>query len=398
MHRVAWIAATLLPALALADSPAPPRVRPRPTPPRPAPPERAPAASCLGRWVASGRLPSSTLGCGGHLVLPPCRRWHRREEARGGHRPAGPDARLRREGGALGALAPVGRRLPAPRPPRRPLRTPAPARLHHPRPHRAARHRVGVPRDRRQRSARRVADPWDFEEVYAVLHDFARSYPFDPEREDYLVHITTGTHVAQICLFLLTESRHLPARLLQTSPPVARRAGHARDVVGTWRAIDLDLSRYDRLATRFAQRPASARAPQGRHRDAQRGLQRPHRPHRARGRRVRGADPAHRAHRRGQDAARAAHLRAQAGAAPGVGRLRRGQLRDAARRRHDGHPLRPRQGGLHRRRASARGSCAGRRGRRLPRRDRRARARRAGDAPARASRRRPSARWGATAR
>jgi transcriptional regulatory protein RtcR len=96
-------------------------------------------------------------------------------------------------------------------------------------------------------------DPWDLEEVYAVLHDFARSYPFDPEREDYLVHITTGTHVAQICLFLLTESRHFPARLLQTSPPSRdARGASPGDVVGTWRAIDLDLSRYDRLATRFA--------------------------------------------------------------------------------------------------------------------------------------------------
>src|SRR5437879_3378530 len=41
-------------------------------------------------------------------------------------------------------------------------------------------------------------DPWDFEEVYGALHDFARTYPFDVEREDYLVHMTTGTHVAQI--------------------------------------------------------------------------------------------------------------------------------------------------------------------------------------------------------
>src|SRR5580698_2911483 len=42
-----------------------------------------------------------------------------------------------------------------------------------------------------------LEDPWDFEEVYAALHDFARGYPFAPDREDYLVHITTGTHVAQ---------------------------------------------------------------------------------------------------------------------------------------------------------------------------------------------------------
>jgi transcriptional regulatory protein RtcR len=93
-----------------------------------------------------------------------------------------------------------------------------------------------------------VSDPWDFEEVYGSLHDFARSYPFEPEAEDYLVHITTGSHVAQICLFLLTESRHIPGRLLQTNPPAGRRGGGP----GTFRVIDLDLSKYDRIATRFA--------------------------------------------------------------------------------------------------------------------------------------------------
>src|SRR5688500_9647689 len=91
------------------------------------------------------------------------------------------------------------------------------------------------------------ADPWDFEEVYGKLLDFAREYPFDPEAEDYLIHITTGTHVAQICLFLLTEARYLPGRLLQTQP----RRG-APDAAGTWTSIDLDLSRYDSIATRFA--------------------------------------------------------------------------------------------------------------------------------------------------
>jgi len=89
-------------------------------------------------------------------------------------------------------------------------------------------------------------DPWDFEEVYGQLHDFARTYPFAPQREDYLVHMTTGTHVAQICLFLLTEARYFPARLLQTTPPK-----RGRDAASTYRIIDLDLSRYDRLASRF---------------------------------------------------------------------------------------------------------------------------------------------------
>jgi transcriptional regulatory protein RtcR len=93
------------------------------------------------------------------------------------------------------------------------------------------------------------ADPWDFEEVYGGLHDFARAYPFDTEAEEYLIHITTGSHAAQICLFLLTESRHLPGKLLQCSPPSRRGR---EDPIGTYRIIDLDLSKYDRLSSRFA--------------------------------------------------------------------------------------------------------------------------------------------------
>ena len=92
-----------------------------------------------------------------------------------------------------------------------------------------------------------LRDPWDFEEVYGALHEFAHAYSFDPDREEYLIHITTGTHVAQICLFLLAESRHLPGKLIQTSPPIRRGDP------GTYAIVDLDLSRYDRIARRFQQ-------------------------------------------------------------------------------------------------------------------------------------------------
>jgi transcriptional regulatory protein RtcR len=92
-----------------------------------------------------------------------------------------------------------------------------------------------------------MADPWDFGEVYGVLYDWVKQYPFQPERERYWTHITTGTHVAQICMFLLTEARHIPGVLLQTSPPRKQRAGHP----GSYALIDLDLSRYDDLAQRF---------------------------------------------------------------------------------------------------------------------------------------------------
>lgn len=97
------------------------------------------------------------------------------------------------------------------------------------------------------------SDAWDFEEVYGKLLDFARAQPLDPDTEDYLIHITTGTHVAQICLFLLTEAHYLPGRLLQTQPQRG-----APDAVGTWSVIDLDLSRYDSIATRFASESAES--------------------------------------------------------------------------------------------------------------------------------------------
>lgn len=92
-----------------------------------------------------------------------------------------------------------------------------------------------------------IADPWDFGEVYTALYDWTRGRAFDTEREQYWVHITTGTHVAQICMFLLAEARFIPGVLLQTAPP--RKQG--RESPGTYALIDLDLSRYDRIAQRF---------------------------------------------------------------------------------------------------------------------------------------------------
>ncbi len=90
-------------------------------------------------------------------------------------------------------------------------------------------------------------DAWDFEEVYSRLHEFFGGYSFQADGGRYFVNITTGTHVQQICLFLLAESRHVPAQLLQASPPRRNQIEP-----GTIRTIDLDLSRYDQLAARFA--------------------------------------------------------------------------------------------------------------------------------------------------
>ncbi|MES2737496.1 MAG: RNA repair transcriptional activator RtcR [Verrucomicrobiota bacterium] len=95
------------------------------------------------------------------------------------------------------------------------------------------------------------ADPWDFQQVYEGLYDLITNYAFKTDKEDYLIHLTTGTHVAQICWFLLNEANFIPARLLQTSP--VRREGRDSTSAGRYEIIDLDLSKYDRLATRFAQ-------------------------------------------------------------------------------------------------------------------------------------------------
>ena len=87
-------------------------------------------------------------------------------------------------------------------------------------------------------------DPWDFEQVYSQLHDFAHHYRFDPEQNHYYFHITTGTHVAQICMYLLTEANYFPGKLIQSSP--SKAGPH-----GQYYIIDLDLSRYDQIASRF---------------------------------------------------------------------------------------------------------------------------------------------------
>src|SRR5262245_40126373 len=106
-----------------------------------------------------------------------------------------------------------------------------------------------------------LANPWDFSQVYATLDDFAEAYAWR-DTEEYYLHITTGTHVVQICLFLLCETRAMPAVLLQSSPQRAAREGspganRPRDTIGRVDVIDLELEKFDRLAARFRARRAS---------------------------------------------------------------------------------------------------------------------------------------------
>ncbi len=90
-------------------------------------------------------------------------------------------------------------------------------------------------------------DAWDFGEVYSLLYKISKEYKFDPENENYYIHMTTGSHVSQICLFLLTEAKFIPGKLLEISPSKIDRSG-----VGNYKIIDLDLSKYDLIAERFS--------------------------------------------------------------------------------------------------------------------------------------------------
>ena len=99
-----------------------------------------------------------------------------------------------------------------------------------------------------------LRDPWDFSEVYAALDAYAEAYPWRTASEDYYIHITTGTHVIQICLFLLCETRAIPGVLLQSSP--VRREREPRHARGRIDVIDLELAKYDRLSARFRARRA----------------------------------------------------------------------------------------------------------------------------------------------
>ncbi len=81
--------------------------------------------------------------------------------------------------------------------------------------------------------------PWNFESVYVAFFDFFQKYQFDHENLEYFVNISTGTHVMQICLFLLAEAKFVPARLVQST-------GDRKRV-----EIDLRLERFDLIAQRF---------------------------------------------------------------------------------------------------------------------------------------------------
>lgn len=63
-----------------------------------------------------------------------------------------------------------------------------------------------------------IGDGHDFETVYLSLKNFFKNHQTlfkDRENTRYFVNVTAGTHVAQMCLFLLTQERLIPAEVVQ---------------------------------------------------------------------------------------------------------------------------------------------------------------------------------------
>lgn len=91
--------------------------------------------------------------------------------------------------------------------------------------------------------------PWDFQQVYQTLLDWVADYPFNITKENYLVHMSTGTHVAQISFFMLVRSKRLPGVLIQTF----KTEGPGKSTATGFSIIDLADASFDSLLSRRSQ-------------------------------------------------------------------------------------------------------------------------------------------------
>lgn len=101
-----------------------------------------------------------------------------------------------------------------------------------------------------------IKDPWDFEEVYLALQGYAERYQYD-ENAEYWVHLSTGSHVMQLCLFMLTEARWIPARIAETQMDKTRLAEGWR---GKLQLIDFELAKYAAIRERFSRQAVAYQA------------------------------------------------------------------------------------------------------------------------------------------
>lgn len=98
---------------------------------------------------------------------------------------------------------------------------------------------------------RKFEAPWEFEEVYDKMLTFTEEYNFE-DKTEYFIHITTGTHVQQICWFLLIESNFIPAEILQSWHFIKNeKINHKIS------RISLDLKNYSKIHSRLEQEKIS---------------------------------------------------------------------------------------------------------------------------------------------
>lgn len=97
-----------------------------------------------------------------------------------------------------------------------------------------------------------MKDPWDFEEIYTKFDTLFRN-AFDTEKEEYFFHMTTGTHIEQICGFIHAQRRNFPGRLIQLIPRRKQKESGKDGLISkepvkeekSYKIIDLQAPRFD---------------------------------------------------------------------------------------------------------------------------------------------------------
>lgn len=88
-------------------------------------------------------------------------------------------------------------------------------------------------------------NPYDLKDTFLMMDELRAKTVFDPQTQ-YLLNITTGTHIMQIACFLMVESKRWPGLLAQCGP-----TGTRQNIESTITLIDLDLRSYDTIMARY---------------------------------------------------------------------------------------------------------------------------------------------------
>lgn len=97
------------------------------------------------------------------------------------------------------------------------------------------------------------SNPWALPETYLSLLEYVeKKVEGIDEKDELYLSITTGTHIQQICAFLLVESKRFQGKLLQSAP--SKDVRHESE----FQVIDLDLASYDLIAQRFRKERSDA--------------------------------------------------------------------------------------------------------------------------------------------